>query len=193
MRQVPAILVLLFLAFVAAADTVFPAETTDFFSPGLEYRLRVEPQPEELLVILARKTRGEYVRLWSASQRMATFPTHGLIAADGSFSVLLCGYVSQVRTGRVVVVLGPDGALVRTIALTDLFQPEEISGISTATGYTWLRSASLTIHPKPVLHVSVGGFPRPSPSPGVIVPRNLALLFQIPLPSGSITRKLSVA
>ena len=185
------VLALLLLTAAVHADSLRQATTTDFFSPDGVYRLRVDPTPSDLRVTLARKVLGVYFRSWSTSVHMAMFPSNAVVASDGTFAALLTGYVQRTRTDNAILVFDQRGSVVRSFSLTELFTPLELRSFTTVSGYAWLLSASLTVHPAPALRFSGGSRLIPPPSPGVIYdpPYLPEIRFRISLPNGPVTRE----
>ena len=184
-------LALLLLAVVGHADYLPEPTTRDFYSPDGACRLRVAPTQRDLRITLARKALGQYRRSWTTSVHMALFPTKAVVAHDGTFAALFSGYVRRARTANAILVFDQRGAVIRAVALTELFTPTELSSLSTVSGYDWLLSASLTLQPAPVLHVSGGNRFLPTPSPGVLSDPSFLpeVRFRIALPSGPLTRE----
>ncbi|MEM6476486.1 MAG: hypothetical protein AAF687_10000 [Pseudomonadota bacterium] len=153
----------------ARADSWSPPETKTYEAANGEYRFTVEPSPigtsldyftEEVkaleegrelerptpLGLLERKLpNGEWRAVWGAPLMNRVAPVDALVSRDGRYVVTFDNWHSLGHGENVIVIYGADGALVRSLQLTDLF-PETYSDAlpHSVSSIRWRRDKGLS-------------------------------------------------
>jgi hypothetical protein len=115
----------------------FTAEPAAMLGPGDEFRQDFEPTPDGTPVkrppptglLEKRGSPGEWVRVWSGPLVNRIAPTEALVANDGSYVVTFDNWYSYGHGEHVIVLYGPDGTMVRSLALTDLVHRDYVEAL----------------------------------------------------------------
>ena len=153
----------------ARADSWAPPGTETFEAANGEYRFTVEPSPigssleyfvEEVkaleqgrevarptpLGLLERKLpNGEWRAVWGAPLMNRVAPVDALVSRDGRYVVTFDNWHSLGHGENVIVIYGADGALVRSLQLTDLFPKAYMDSLPhTVSSIQWRRAKGIT-------------------------------------------------
>jgi hypothetical protein len=92
---------------------------------------------------LERKLKdGKYEQVWERHLTNGIAPVDVLVSDSGKYVVTLDDWHSVGRGPNVVVIYGPQGKLVRRLALSDFLKGDDIAGVRMTVSSTWWRSAS---------------------------------------------------
>ncbi len=168
---------------VACADSWSMPGTETTESASGQYRFTVEPAPiESQLSFFAEEARAEregqqverptpigllerkngaevWEPVWAGPLVNHVAPVSALVADDGRYVVTFDNWHSVGRGENVIVIYGPDGSLVRSMALTDLLPETYISALSHSVSSTsWQHDAKIEAgDPKLRLDIYVPG------------------------------------
>ena len=161
-------IILLALTFTVAAhaDSWMPPDTEVTLSKNGSFRFTVEPSPlasslqyfeEELKAqsegqpverptpfgMLERKdAAGNWTLVWAVPLVNDVAPVSALVSGDGRHVVTFDNWHSVGRGKNVVVIYGVDGALVRSMKLTDLVPEDYVAGLPMSVSSTrWKRGS----------------------------------------------------
>jgi hypothetical protein len=87
---------------------------------------------------LEQKTKqGKYDLIWEQELTNGIAPVSALVCDSGNYVVTLDNWHQVGRGDNVVVIYGPEGKLVRQLALSDFLTQEQINGLPVSVSSTW--------------------------------------------------------
>ncbi len=110
--------------------------------------------------MLERKTgAGVWEPVWAGPLENHVAPVSALVADNGRYVVTFDNWHSVGRGENVIVIYGPDGSLVRSMALTELLPETYVSALSHSVSSTkWMQDAEIAAEaPKLKLDIYVPG------------------------------------
>ncbi|MBU1087521.1 MAG: hypothetical protein KKD05_08400 [Candidatus Omnitrophica bacterium] len=148
----PIIAAFILISTTTSADTWKVPKSENYFSKNLKFRFRVIPLSSKGKDLSDKSTmefskctgimeiqneKGEYNLIWKQTLSNDVTPVSGLVTNNGEYVVTFDNHHSMGYGNNVVVIYGPDGSIIRQLALKDFLSDNEIAQLPHTISSIW--------------------------------------------------------